>query len=45
MLSHVAIDGRLITGQNPTSTVDVATALVKSLLWFNKFGRFDSLLN
>ena len=31
MLSHVAIDGRLITGQNPTSTVDVATALVKSL--------------
>jgi len=31
MLSHVAIDGRLITGQNPTSTVDVATALVRSL--------------
>ncbi len=31
MLSHVAIDGRLITGQNPTSTVDVATALVDSL--------------
>ena len=31
MLSHVAIDGRLITGQNPTSTVDVATALVESL--------------
>jgi len=31
MLSHVAIDGRLITGQNPTSTVEVATALVKSL--------------
>lgn len=31
MLSHVAIDGRLITGQNPTSTVNVATALVKSL--------------
>tara|TARA_R110000787_G_scaffold252010_3_gene357505 strand:+ start:1280 stop:2410 length:1131 start_codon:yes stop_codon:yes gene_type:complete len=31
MLSHVAIDGRLITGQNPTSTVGVATALVKSL--------------
>jgi len=31
MLSHVAIDERLITGQNPTSTVDVATALVKSL--------------
>lgn len=31
MLSHVAIDGRLITGQNPSSTVDVATALVKSL--------------
>ncbi|MDG1751162.1 MAG: type 1 glutamine amidotransferase domain-containing protein, partial [Thalassotalea sp.] len=31
MLSHVAIDARLITGQNPTSTVDVATALVKSL--------------
>ena len=31
MLSHVAIDGRLITGQNPTSTVDVAKALVKSL--------------
>ncbi len=31
MLSHVAIDGKLITGQNPTSTVDVATALVKNL--------------
>jgi putative intracellular protease/amidase len=31
MLSHVAVDGRLITGQNPTSTVAVATALVKSL--------------
>lgn len=31
MLSHVAVDERLITGQNPTSTVDVATALVKSL--------------
>ena len=31
MLSHVAIDGRLITGQNPTSTIDVASALVKSL--------------
>ncbi|MFT5755819.1 MAG: putative intracellular protease/amidase [Alteromonadaceae bacterium] len=31
MLNHVAIDGRLITGQNPTSTVGVATALVKSL--------------
>jgi len=31
MLSHVAVDDRLITGQNPTSTVGVATALVKSL--------------
>ncbi len=31
MLSHVAVDGRLITGQNPTSTVDVATALVEGL--------------
>ncbi len=31
MLSHVAVDERLITGQNPTSTVDVATALVKTL--------------
>ena len=31
MLNHVAVDGRLITGQNPTSTVGVATALVKSL--------------
>jgi len=31
MLSHVAIDGRLITGQNPTSTTAVATALVTSL--------------
>jgi putative intracellular protease/amidase len=31
MLSHVAVDDRLITGQNPTSTVNVATALVKSL--------------
>lgn len=31
MLSHVAIDGRLISGQNPSSTLGVATALVKSL--------------
>lgn len=31
MLSHVAQDERLITGQNPTSTVDVAIALVKSM--------------
>ncbi len=31
MLSHVAVDGRLITGQNPTSTTGVATALVASL--------------
>lgn len=31
MLSHVAVDGRLITGQNPTSTTDVANALVKNL--------------
>ncbi|WP_019029236.1 type 1 glutamine amidotransferase domain-containing protein [Colwellia piezophila] len=31
MLSHVAIDGRLITGQNPSSTVGVANALVHSL--------------
>lgn len=31
MLSHVAVDGRLITGQNPTSTVGVATALVERL--------------
>jgi putative intracellular protease/amidase len=31
MLSHVALDERLITGQNPASTVAVATALVKSL--------------
>lgn len=31
MLSHVAVDTRLITGQNPTSTVDVARELVKAL--------------
>lgn len=31
MLSHVAVDERLITGQNPTSTTDVATELVKSM--------------
>jgi len=31
MLSHVAVDGRLITGQNPTSTVSVATQLVKRM--------------
>ena len=31
MLSHVAQDERLITGQNPTSTVDVANALVQSI--------------
>lgn len=35
MLSHVAIDGRLITGQNPTSTTEVAAALVKSLGYEN----------
>ena len=31
MLSHVAKDGRLITGQNPSSTIAVATALVNDL--------------
>mgnify|MGYP000332850521 CR=1 FL=1 len=31
MLNHVAVDERLVTGQNPTSTVGVANALVKSL--------------
>ncbi len=31
MLSHVAQDGRLITGQNPTSTPAVAEAVVRSL--------------
>lgn len=31
MLNHVAVDNRLITGQNPASTVAVATELVKSL--------------
>lgn len=31
MLSHVAVDERLVTGQNPTSTTDVAVELVKSL--------------
>ena len=31
MLSHVAVDGRLITGQNPTSSSQTAEALVRSL--------------
>jgi putative intracellular protease/amidase len=31
MLSHVAVDERLITGQNPASTIGVATALVESV--------------
>jgi putative intracellular protease/amidase len=31
MLSHVAIDERLVTGQNPTSTTEVAIELVKML--------------
>ena len=31
MLSHVAVDERLVTGQNPTSTTDVAIELVKNL--------------
>lgn len=31
MLSHVAIDERVITGQNPFSTVDTALAVVRSL--------------
>ncbi|WP_088329107.1 type 1 glutamine amidotransferase domain-containing protein [Lacimicrobium sp. SS2-24] len=31
MLTHVAIDERLITGQNPTSTVAVAQALIEQL--------------
>lgn len=31
MLNHVAIDNRLITGQNPSSTVAVAMELVNSL--------------
>jgi len=31
MLGHVAVDDRLITGQNPSSTVLVATQLVQSM--------------
>ncbi|MBZ9610430.1 type 1 glutamine amidotransferase domain-containing protein [Rheinheimera maricola] len=31
MLSHVAVDNRLITGQNPASTVATAVALVTSM--------------
>lgn len=31
MLSHVAVDNRLITGQNPASTIIVARELVQSL--------------
>ncbi len=31
LLSHVAIDGRLLTGQNPASTPKVAEALVRSM--------------
>ena len=31
MLSHVATDGRLITGQNPASSADAAEAVVRSL--------------
>ncbi|MDT0593731.1 DJ-1/PfpI family protein [Glaciecola petra] len=31
MLNHVAVDGRLITGQNPSSTVSVAKELLKSI--------------
>jgi len=31
MLSHVAVDERLVTGQNPTSTMNVAIELVKKL--------------
>lgn len=31
MLSHVAVDGRLITGQNPTSTVDAARAMIEAM--------------
>lgn len=31
MMSHVAVEGRLITGQNPASTPEVAEALVRAL--------------
>lgn len=31
MLEHVAIDGRLVTGQNPSSTVGVATATLEAM--------------
>lgn len=31
MLSHVAVDQRLVTGQNPSSTVDTAQALLTSI--------------
>ncbi len=31
MLSHVAVDDRLITGQNPTATTDAAKAMLKSM--------------
>ncbi len=31
MLNHVAVDGRLITGQNPFSTVDTAISTLKAM--------------
>ncbi len=31
MLSHVAVDERLITGQNPSSTTDAALAMVRAM--------------
>lgn len=31
MLEHVAVDGRLVTGQNPASTVGVATAMLEAM--------------
>lgn len=31
MLDHVAVDSRLVTGQNPSSTVSVALALLESM--------------
>lgn len=31
MLEHVAVDGRLVTGQNPSSTVGVAIAMLETM--------------
>lgn len=39
---HVVVDGRLITGQNPASTIPMAKQLIRALLTINSSQLLDT---